>query len=706
MENAVPIETICDFIFEKYTKLKKRRRFCQFSYFKKFMEDEMKKVISILLLACLLFCFVGCGDQSNTPDNSSVLESPKNLRYAGGYLRWNIVDHSDGYVISIDGDEYSTSSNMFNVSALSLPKGSHTAKVRAVGDGEYSSSQYSPAIVFNISSDGNDTDVELPDSGEEITESMDILADIGYIGHPVDSLELSNAINIDNKYYVYYFYLGTVERSPVYSSISLKYTKDMAIEFSFDRLVADTLAKSISNTTEIIETESISAGVKNGFESETELGAEFLGSGANIKFKTSTSSERNWAKDWGTTVSNSESTESSYLEEYSEGFKVALAFSEENGFVKGNTYRVSFYETVKSYGVLIYDATSTASDEREKYTVAYQSFFEESSKTMVIEESTDGNFDYCDEKALSFDVNAAINIAAANKPVDLEASTLTEYHLKSPVDFEVMRNNTKGKTFILDNDISFKSVNWTPIEKFDGTLIGNGHNITNLSFNFYNGAAGDWGLFKTISEDGSVENVTFKSCSAKYIAPSVGNAISNVKFGFLATYNYGSISDCVFTSNSVDIDADTKVSDQFAYVGIAVCENYGTIHACTSTNNYIHLDSDSVDNSSADDKSTVAVAGGLCAYNQRSGQVSSCTATGNTVSTRACYLSDEGEDVKAVSGGMIAFQYGIQSNNSASSNTLTATKRYYEIKWNIFGNFTISHGGDDSGDSGQLYARN
>ena len=279
-------------------------------------------------------------------------------------------------------------------------------------------------------------------------------------------------------------------------------------------------------------------------------------------------------------------------------------------------------------------------------------------------------------------------------------------YIKNATDLRTLLKDTEpGKTYMLIDNITAVG-EWTPISNFKGILDGQNHTISGMTYSFYDGADVDWGMFVTIDSGAEVRNVKFQSCSATYVAPSEGYAVYEVRFGFLAAFNLGEISGCIFDGNNINIDANTKVASQFVYVGVAVCENFGKITHCTSNGNTINLDSDTVKDNNYDDKNTVAVAGGLCAYNQSSGVVLNCTSTSNSIKTRVCYLSDEGEDVKAVSGGMIGFQYGMQSGNNATGNALSAIKRYYTIKKNFWGqNNGIKLGGEDAGNIGQLYAR-
>lgn len=647
----------------------------------------MKKILLFICVSMIALLVISC-----TKTNEGLLDEPNNIKEENGVISWDIVDFADGYIISINGKEYKTTSNFFNTEELNLVAGTYNIKVKAFDEDKNISSEYSQMFIYNKQSINDDTN-DNNNQGSSTVNKYDIENINGaktlraYLGRQAENLELSNSINIDDRYYVYYFYLGTVERAPIYTATAVKYDFDTTFKFNFGKLTSEKMANSKSKVVEIIDTHSYTGGFNVGFQQNVELGAEFMGQDMNTSFTTNQSTDHHWTNNWGNTVTNSEMVEESYLSEYSKGLEISLSLDEENGFVKNYYYRISFYETIETYGVLVYDVNSTAKNEIEKYTVAYQNFIVSDNPTLIIEESEDGRFDYGDNTDIVFDVDSAINIASKNKPENVEVSTSNEIHIRFPYDMFLMANGSKGKTFVLDNDIDFKGINWKTIENFEGTLDGNNNKITNLTFEFYDNASVEWGLFKNITSDGEVKDLDFKNCVAKYIAPGVGYAVSNVKFGFLATYNYGEISGCEFLGNTIDIDANTKVSNQYVYCGVIVCENYGFIRESVSNQNLINIDCDSVSSDSADDKCTVAIAGGICAYNQREGNINSCTAQKNVIKTRVCYISDEGEDVKSTSSGITAFNYGNLSNNTAEDNTLSAIKRYYKAKWGLFGKF-------------------
>ncbi len=287
--------------------------------------------------------------------------------------------------------------------------------------------------------------------------------------------------------------------------------------------------------------------------------------------------------------------------------------------------------------------------------------------------------------------------------------TYPEYTYISTVsDLSNIRNAT-GKNYMLIADISNVG-SWTTIPSFSGILDGDGHTISGMVYSFSNGSDIDSGMFNTISSGGIVNNLKVSGCKATYTPSSEENAVYEVKFGFVAAYNRGTISNCTFTSNTINIDGNSKASSQYLYTGIAVCENYGTISGSTSTGNIINLDADTVNDNSADDKDAVAVAGGICSYNMSGGKVTGCTAKTNTITNRICYLADEGQTWVVVSGGMIGFQQGTQSGNTASGNTVSAIKREYIVDWGNFpwnsDEFVIKFSKEYSSDNyGQLYGR-
>ena len=273
----------------------------------------------------------------------------------------------------------------------------------------------------------------------------------------------------------------------------------------------------------------------------------------------------------------------------------------------------------------------------------------------------------------------------------------TDYqYIRNATDLRNIANNTSAK-YMLIADIPNVG-NWTPISSFSGELVGLGHTISGMTYSFYDGADVDWGMFTTLNSSAIIDGVNFRACTATYVAPGKGYAISEVHFGFVAAFNYGTIRNCEFTSNYITIDGNTKIVSQWAYAGVIVSDNYGSISNCYVAWCGIDLDSDTVDDETRDDKNAVAVAGGVCAQNLSGATVNNCTSEGNTIKTRVCYFDDEGETIDAAAGGLIGANSGAQSGNTSKGNNLTATKRYHYYSW---GRKTK----EVDGDTGSIYAR-
>lgn len=92
---------------------------------------------------------------------------------------------------------------------------------------------------------------------------------------------------------------------------------------------------------------------------------------------------------------------------------------------------------------------------------------------------------------------------------------------------------SKGKLFLLDNDLQLNDVDFTPIPSFGGTFVGQGHTISGLSLS---GGSNHMGLFRYIQEDGAVYQL---SVSGSATAESTHSGLA-----LLAGVNHGVIGNC------------------------------------------------------------------------------------------------------------------------------------------------------------------
>ena len=100
-----------------------------------------------------------------------------------------------------------------------------------------------------------------------------------------------------------------------------------------------------------------------------------------------------------------------------------------------------------------------------------------------------------------------------------------------------------GDTFLLMQDIDMEGAYWTPIEGFNGKLLGNMHSISNLKLT--RSASGNMGLFGSIAEGGHVEYVNLKDVNL--IATQ-----DAVNMGLLAGTCAGTIDGCTATGFVTD----------------------------------------------------------------------------------------------------------------------------------------------------------
>lgn len=90
--------------------------------------------------------------------------------------------------------------------------------------------------------------------------------------------------------------------------------------------------------------------------------------------------------------------------------------------------------------------------------------------------------------------------------ITFTAGTNDKYTIKTAEDFQKLSGSSG--TYHLKNDIDLAGVNWTPIEGFTGTLMGNGFTIKNLTID---ASTSNVGMFSTLS--GYVRNLNFENAN-------------------------------------------------------------------------------------------------------------------------------------------------------------------------------------------------
>ena len=167
--------------------------------------------------------------------------------------------------------------------------------------------------------------------------------------------------------------------------------------------------------------------------------------------------------------------------------------------------------------------------------------------------------------------------AGATENVDPGAlageASLKATHIKNFEDFRAFAENcrrdewSRGKEFVLDNDITFDSDKMVMVASFAGTFDGNGHTISNVKIE---GVASNTGLFGIVYASGVVKNLTVKGT---YEPTGV-----MTRLGGIAGANHGLIQNCTFDGS---ITADSMMGGICGYNWsdgrIINCTSKGTI---------------------------------------------------------------------------------------------------------------------------------
>ena len=126
---------------------------------------------------------------------------------------------------------------------------------------------------------------------------------------------------------------------------------------------------------------------------------------------------------------------------------------------------------------------------------------------------------------------------------------------------------SRGKVFVLENDLDLSGISFAPIPVFAGTLEGNGHRITGLSIRQ---SGSNLGLFRFVEEGAVVRNLTVSAD----IMP--GGAMKNI--GGIAGTNRGRLENCAFEGTLAAKEAGGGIAGLNAAGGVITgCSNRGSL---------------------------------------------------------------------------------------------------------------------------------
>lgn len=129
------------------------------------MKKTITKITTYLLMFILttttIFTIAGC--------STSQLSAPSGIKYTKNKLEWNYVDSALEYIVNIDGSEYVTTNNYYDLSTIDMVEGKNfTVKIKAKGDGYLkTNSAYSQEFTFTYSM----SSAVIPEETTNLTEN-------------------------------------------------------------------------------------------------------------------------------------------------------------------------------------------------------------------------------------------------------------------------------------------------------------------------------------------------------------------------------------------------------------------------------------------------------------------------------------------------------------------------------------------------------
>jgi hypothetical protein len=202
---------------------------------------------------------------------------------------------------------------------------------------------------------------------------------------------------------------------------------------------------------------------------------------------------------------------------------------------------------------------------------------------------------------------------------------------------------TKGKFFILGNDLDFSGVELKPIKVFGGILDGNGHVIKNLKI--APNKDGNSAIFEKILPTGQIKNLTFENL---VIVPGA-------KSSSISIFNQGEIKDCK-VSAELFFKEPPKASSEVRYyypntvtilaikVGGIATVNQGKIENCTFSGKIA---------SEIFEDERLYLISGICVENEKDGTIDNCKTYGEITFERFYSVDIAGICTWNKSGGMI-----------------------------------------------------
>ncbi len=515
----------------------------------------------------------GYNYRSDEKDPAVNIPTPTGLSYASASktLEWNIVSEATSYIVSVDGRERTSSTNYFDVTALELANGEHSAKVKAVNATLSKESAYSDPIAFNYSgATSNPTEKTLDNIS--LSEPKTVVQ-----GRNTKQITLNDMVSYRDDYYYYFvFDLGYCYNIPVdtpydyciYSGAG-EVTKTMTATSAKANTIEESSTKAQDSTTTFSSTKTLDVGVTFGRKPPEATGG--------------------WHVDISVEAGYSRTIGDSTTDTWSKTFTEASQFSESESKTTSITFRTGdpagYYYYYLSVDARVYGAIVRSIESKDFYVTTTSSiigrgfnyiYTGDDRLNFTYDGGIDFNYDLIDTLGLK-DIVPTTYVGDKVEDGKTHVSTVEQLHL-------ALSNTSEDANIILDGDIDCSNYPWMPIDNFKGKFDGNDKEIQNLSFEVYNGGNDTkFGIFKELS--GTFANVT------------IVNADINVhKFHDTQNYMYAGIVCGRLTGGTIELvtiknsnlfayhDSDDRTLKINAYVGGFVGELVsGNIRNCTIT---------------------------------------------------------------------------------------------------------------------------
>ncbi len=417
----------------------------------------------------------------------------------------------------------------------------------------------------------------------------------------------------DDNYYYYYFHLGKVFDVPLQSKIEVpyyhytgnNYTKAFKTTKTTTQSVEDSCTTAVTNTTTFSSTKNIDVGlsIKVATSVEAKLSAgSFASASAKETLEFGASVEAGYSR----TTGKSDAT--SRTNSYKQVASNSETTEETTGFGFTNESKIGYYRYIMTGSVDVYTVVV--------YSLADKTFY---LKTLTEVTSFGFSFDYSESPdfddnqcgSLEFDCSILNSLlshtpdkllseSAGNvTPPEIGGDTThyagghgtaeSPYLIKTVAHLKNIARYT-GSYFKLIEDIDCSANAWTPISSFSGTIDGQNHTISNITYvNTGITTATSYGFITTLNAGASIKNISFEgvTITADYSGKnSNGNyEDKDVSVGCVVAINRGAIKVINVFSSTAKIDsvgstAGDNAKRYYASVGGICGRNYATIEDC------------------------------------------------------------------------------------------------------------------------------